>query len=464
MTFYRASRFALTLALCSLPAVAGAQAFGLNEIGSCAVGRGFATTSAPCDDPSSVFWNPSILPKERGLSALAGAAVIAIKGDFTRDTTFQRWDADVPTAIVPHLFLNYRANTRLALGLGAYVPYGLTSQWTDDFPGRFSAKKASLMTIYVQPNIAFQINDKWSVGAGPVIGHSTVELIQGADLSLLATSATPGAPTFGALGIARRTEFARATLKGSAMAYGVNAGVHGRLSQNWEIGARFLSQMYFKYDDADATFEQRPTGLTLAANNPLNAPPGTPLDAVLASQFTTGALVAQKVKTQIMHPAQAQIGFGYSGFENTIISADYAWTGWKSFKTLPVQFQGAAKANSRELLENYNNTSSIRVGAEYRLNGGHALRAGFAAAAAAAPDVTVTALLPEQDRSYGTLGGKLVLTRSLSLDAAYAHIFTAGRRGRIDERAQASQTADQLNTGSYTLRANILSLSLKASL
>ena len=464
MKFHRASRFAFTLALCSLPGVARAQAFGLNEIGSCAVGRAFATTSAPCDDPSSLFWNPSILPKDRGLSALAGAAVISVKGDFTRDTTFQRWDADAPTAVVPHFFLNYRAASRLAVGLGAYVPYGLTSQWTDDFPGRFSAKKASLQTIYVQPNIAFQISDDWSIGAVPVIGHSTVELIQGADLSLLATSAAANAPTFGALGIARRTEFARARLKGSAMAYGVNAGVHGRLNQNWEVGARFLSQVYFKYDDADATFEQRPTGLTLAANNPLGAPAGTPVDALLASQFTTGALVAQKVKTRIMHPAQAQAGFGYTGFENTTVSVDYAWTGWKSFKTLPVQFQGAAASSSRDLLENYNNTSSLRVGVEHRLNGGHALRAGIAAAASAAPDVTVTALLPEQDRSYLTLGGKLVLTRSLSLDAAYAHIFTGGRRGRIDERSQASQTADQLNTGSYTLRANILSLSLKASL
>jgi long-chain fatty acid transport protein len=464
MTFHRASRFAFTLALCSLPAVAGAQAFGLNEIGSCALARGFATTSAPCDDPSSLYWNPGVLPKERGLSALAGAAVIAIQGDFTRDTTFQRWDSDIPSAVVPHFFLDYRANNRVAVGLGVYVPYGLTSQWTDDFPGRFSAKKASLRTIYVQPNIAFQINDNWSIGAGPVIGHSTVELIQGADLSLLPTSPTANAPTFGALGIARRTEFARATLKGSAMAYGVNAGLHGRLTPTWEIGARFLSQVYFNYDDADATFEQVPTGLTLAANNPLGAPAGTPLDAVLASQFTTGALVAQKVKTRIMHPAQAQLGFGYSGIENTTLSFDYAWTGWKSFQTLPVEFQGAASTSSRQLLENYNNTSSIRVGAEYRLNGGHALRAGFSAAASAAPDVTVTPLLPEQDRSYATLGGKIVLTRSLSLDAAYSHIFTPGRRGRIDERTQVSQTADQLNTGSYTLRANIFALSLKASL
>jgi hypothetical protein len=43
-------------------------------------------------------------------------------------------------------------------------------------------------------------------------------------------------------------------------------------------------------------------------------------------------------------------------------------------------------------------------------------------------------------------------------------IFTPGRRGRLDERATLSQTAEQLNVGAYTLRANIFSLSLKASL
>jgi long-chain fatty acid transport protein len=262
-----------------------------------------------------------------------------------------------------------------------------------------------------------------------------------------------------------RTEFARAKLKGSAMSYGVNAGIHGRLSPSWEVGARFLSQMLFDYDDADATFEQRPTGLTLAANNPFGAPPGASVDALLTSQFTgSGALTAQKVKTRIMHPAQAQIGFGYSGLENTTLSFDYAWTGWKSFKTLPVQFQGPAAASSRELLENYNNTSSFRFGAEHRFTGGSAVRAGFAAAASAAPDVTVTPLLPEMDRSYGTIGGSYPLTRSLSLDGAFAHIFTPGRRGRIDERTSPSQTAEQLNSGAYTLRANIVSLSLRASL
>jgi hypothetical protein len=61
------------------------------------------------------------------------------------------------------------------------------------------------------------------------------------------------------------------------------------------------------------------------------------------------------------------------------------------------------------------------------------------------------------------LGGTLPIGKSFSLDGTYAHIFTPGRRGRIDERTQSSQTADQLNTGAYTLRGNILSLSLKYS-
>lgn len=461
MKFHRVSRFALTIGLLALPAAAHAQAFGLNEIGSCALGRSFANTGAPCDDASSIYWNPGAVPKARGLSVLAGAALIQIGGDFTQDTIFQRWDADVPTAVVPHLFANYRTAGRLTFGLGVYVPYGLTSQWTDDFPGRFSAKKASLQTIYVQPNVAFELSDAWSVGLGPVIGRSSVELIQAIDLSQQRTSAT--GPTFGQLGIPKRTEFARADLEGDAMAYGVHVGIHGRLSPRWEIGARFLSALSFKYDDADVTFEQRPTGLTLAPSNPLGAPGGTPVDALVAGQFTgTGALTAQKVQTKITHPAQVQVGVGYTGFPNTTVALDYAWAGWKAaFKELPIDFQGGAP--DRVLLEDYNNTSSVRFGVEYRLTNGAALRGGLAATASAAPDVTVTPLLPEQDRNYAALGGTFPLTKRVALDGAYMHIFTGGRRGRLDERAP-GQTAEQLNVGSYTLRGNIVSLSIKASL
>jgi long-chain fatty acid transport protein len=460
MIFHRASRYTLALALLALPAVAGAQAFGLNEIGTCALARGFAVTGAPCDDASSIYWNPGAMPSKSGLSILGGAAIIALKGDFTRDTSFRRYDADVPTEVVPHLFLNYRSG-RAAYGIGLYVPYGLTSQWRDDFPGRFSAKKASLQTIYIQPNISYQITDNWSIGGGPVIGHSTVELIQALDLS--AQSPLPGV-TFGQLGIAKYTEFGRANLKGSAMAYGFDVGIHGKVGKDWQTGLRVLSQLSFNYDDADATFTQTLTGIVLPATLNAALPAGTQFDTLLAKQFTTGGpLTAQKVQTKIRHPAQIQVGVGYTGFENTTLSVDYAYVGWKSFNQLPVDFQGGAP--DRVLQEDYNNTSSIRLGAERRYTGGKALRLGFAATASAAPPETVTPLLPEQDRELAMIGGALPLFSGFVLDGTYSHIFTPGSRGRIDERTvgMTSAQALALNSGAYTLSANIFSFSLKYS-
>ena len=470
MTLHRASRYTLTLALLALPAAAGAQAFGLNEIGSCALARGFAATASPCDDASSIYWNPGAMPRARGWTVSGGAAIIKIDGSFVQDTTGREWSGDVPTAAVPHFFVNYRGAGKLAYGLGFYVPYGLTSQWGDDFPGRFAAKKASLQTFYVQPNLSYQITPNWSIGGGPVVGHSSVELVQAIDISDRTASVLPTTPptiiTFGQLGIAKRTEFARATLKGSSTAFGVDLGLHGRLTPVWEMGVRFLSQLSFNYDDADATFEQRPTNLILAAGNPLGVPAGPPLDQLppLVAQFTgTGALTPQKVTTQIRHPAQVQVGFAYSGFPSTTVSAEYSYVGWKSFNQLPVDFQGSAP--DKIIQEDYNNTSGIRLGVEHGLDGGMKLRAGFTATAAAAPDETVTPLLPEQDRALGMLGMGLPFGGRYALDATYAHIFTPGRRGRLDERPAGTtvQQAVALNNGSYSLSANILSLTLKAS-
>ena len=158
-----------------------------------------------------------------------------------------------------------------------------------------------------------------------------------------------------------------------------------------------------------------------------------------------------------------QAGFGYTGFDRTTLSVDYSYVGWKSFNQLPVNFKGLAP--SKVLVEEYNNTSSIRFGAEHRLLNGVALRAGLAGATSAAPDQTVTPLLPEMDRGYGTLGAGIPVMGRLTLDAAYGHVFTSGRRGRIDERPTTANAAQAvaLNSGFFSLNANIVSLSLKAS-
>ena len=475
MHLRRGTRNWMALAIVSFP-IAGlrGQGFGLNELSTCGIGRAYSAVATGCHDPSAIYWNPAAITSLNGWGILLGASAIAVDGKFEQDTTFRTFKGDVPTAIVPHGYLSYHnPNSRVAWGLGVYVPYGLTTQWKDDFPGRFSAKKASLQTIYVQPSAAWQINSRISVGVGPVIAHSHVELIQGIDLSQQTTTIAGQTVPFTALGIATRTEFARATLKGDAWGYGAHVGVQARLSSSWMFGIRYLTPITFNYDDADATFAQVPTNLILggAVPNPAN-PTGPPLIgagaqvdtlSLLRAAFASGGpLTAQKVSTKITHPAQLQLGFAYTGYKNWELEADYAYVGYHEFHELPINFSNAATPD-RTLIEDYNNSSSIRLGAEYRFSNDVHVRGGFAGVTRAAPDATVTPLLPEQDRANYALGVSVPVFGRWIVDGGYVLVTTPGRRGRIDERISRSQSATQLNTGVYSLTANIFALSLEAS-
>ena len=131
-----------------------------------------------------------------------------------------------------------------------------------------------------------------------------------------------------------------------------------------------------------------------------------------------------------------------------------------------MNFQGPASGSSRTLIEDYHNSSSYRFSAEQKFTRYWNLtaRAGFSLTQTPAPDETVTPLLPDMDRRNFAAGLGLPLGGRYSVDVGYLHVDTQGRRGRIIERTSYSQTAAQLNGGFYRLNANILSLSLKASL
>ena len=469
MQFRPGRSLALAVALAA-PAALHAQGFGLNEIGSCAVSRASATTGAPCEDASAIFWNPAAGTRlQKGLSVYGGLASIQVRGDYTPDFSSNGayYRPNIPTAFPPHLFINWKGASRYAAGLGVYVPYGLTSQWRDDFPGRFAAKRASIATIYVQPNLSVDITPGWAIGGGPILAHSKVELEQSLDLS---TQRLPTGGTFANLGVAPGSEFGRAFLEGSAMAYGYHVGIHGKIGSSLQVGARFLSSIKFKDDDADARFVQLATNLVVpdaSTGAAIGVPAGTPYDVFLAAQFRTGgALVGQKVETEITHPGQFEAGLGYTAPTGTLLSFDYGYILWNKFGELPVRFKGPASGNSRSLIEDYHNSSSYRFGLEQKFARywNSSVRAGFSLTETPAPDETVTPLLPDMDRRNFALGLGLPFGGRYALDLGYLHVDTEGRRGRIGERTSYSQTAEQLNTGFYRLNANILSLSLKASL
>ena len=450
------------LAAAALPyPPAGAQGFGLNEVGTCAVSRGFAATGTPCEDASTIFWNPAAAAELPGKSINIGASTIIVKGSFRQDSTGRNYPSNLTPALPPAGFAAMRFG-KASIGLGVYVPYGLTSQWNDDFPGRFSALRAALETVYIQPNFAYQLTDNWSVGGGPVVGHSTVDLTQAIDLSQ--QTAAPNI-TFGQLGIAYETEFARAQVHGTATAVGYNIGVHGKYGP-WSVGARYLSALTFNYDDASAKFSQTATGLTLAQGNPVS-PTGSPvaLDALLSGQFAPGgALVSQGASSRITHPWQLQGGVGYTGFTGTKLSFDVARLGWSKFNTLPITFKGAAASSSRTLYEGYDDSWSYRFGAEHTIRSWTG-RIGYSYSETPAPDQTVTPLLPDMNRRNFSAGLGIPLNNMYHVDIGYLHVNTPGRRGRIVETpiSPPGVTAPLTvapNTGTYALKADVISAAL----
>lgn len=463
----------LLLALFSYtPTTVRAQGFGFYEHSACTMARAGAAVAAPCDDGSAIFFNPAGLPGEPGFTVSGGATLVITTGEFTADRTQEKTNLDTAPLPVPHFFFRYGINSRWAAGVGLYVPYGLGTEWPLDFEGRFVGYDNSLQSIYIQPTAAYQITDRISLGAGLTVVIGSVDLNQRLDLSqqpVPGQTFPDGSPvTFGNLGIPFHTGFADAKLHaGGATGIGGNFGVQVQATEWLHLGARFMLPVTLEYN-GDAEFAQIKTGLILPPQNPIalgsdqipNDQP-LPLDDFLAAQgtFSSGPLVNQDVETKITMPAQFAAGVSLQATERLKILADYQWTNWSSFDVIPLDFENDALDGKR--IEGYEDTHALRLGAEYQLNEAWQVRGGFLTHGAAAPDETVTPLLPEAYRNELTIGLGWRPADLFEINVAYQYISQSDRRGRVREApfGQDEPTVD-LNSGLYSFGGHLIGTTL----
>ena len=412
----------------------------------------------PCDDGSALFYNPAAIVDSDGLTISGGLTVVAAGGDFTDDRTGQETEIQNDPIPVPHLFATYGVNPDLAVGLGVFVPYGLETKWPETWDGAFEGYDNGLEAFYIQPTIAYQLTDRIQVGGGPIIGISNVELNQRLDLSQQAvpSPAVPQGTTFGNLGIPFHTAFADVNLEGTgATAFGGHVGLTVQVTDRLRFGTRYMLPMSFEYD-GEAAFTPVETGLTLPPDNPLTGT-ATPVDAVVAGQFESdGSLADQDVQTEIEVPAQFVAGLAFDATDRLTLLADYQWSGWSSFDEIVLEFDRIGES-VRE--ENYQNTSAFRFGAEYVVSEAFTVRTGYLFNQTAAPDETVTPLLPENDRNHVTVGVGWQPTQTFEINLAYQYLNQNDRRGRTRELRE-GETAADVNSGLYSFGANLFGATL----
>jgi len=447
------------------PETTRAQGFSVYEQGTCTMAQAGAAVANACDDGSAIFFSPAGLLETDGLTISAGATMIAAQGSFSSDYTRAETDLQNDPILVPHLYGTYRLSPDWALGLGVYVPYGLETQWPTNWDGAFEGYDNGVQSIYIQPTAAYQVTDRIRVGGGPILGISSVELNQRVDASSQAvpSDGVPEGTTFGDLGIPFHTAFADTRLEASGTTgFGGHIGVTVNATEWLDFGARYLSEVKFEYE-GDATFEQVATGLQLPAGNPITGQP-TPLDLVLEPAFVNGPLVSQSLETELTMPAQVVAGVSVQATDHLLLQADYQWTGWSSFDTIELIFENESLNQTRR--EAYQNTSAVRIGGSYEATDALTVRAGYLFNQAAAPDRTVTPLLPEADRNHLTAGLSWQIVPSTSLNVAYQYLGQNDRRGRVrgtrpDEN---NPTAEELNSGLYSFRAHLVGTTVTITL
>lgn len=463
------------LASAALSAVpAHAQGSSVMTHSSCATAMGAAGVANPCRDGSAVLFNPAALALQPSVIGI-GATAITTSGGFTADFTGERFDRDSETRPVPFGFASYRVNEALALGVGAFAPYGLGIRWgegdeIDDFPGRFAAFDTELRNIYIQPTVAVALAPWISVGAGLDFVIADINIQQRVDLSRTNTpSPNPltGLPlSFGELGVPAGTDFANAELDGSGTAVTFHAGLKVRLAKNLDFGFRYLAPAEIDYE-GDATFTQIPTGLVIPPSRPASPLNPTanplPLDIVLAQQFADGAPLAtgQTLATTLTLPRQAVVGFAFRPVPMLQLLADYQFTGWESFRSAQIEFEN--QTTPTPLILDYQNTDTYRAGAELAPTDALRLRAGFIYNTAAERSASVSPLLPEAERNYYSAGIGYQLRNGLGIDVGYQYIDQSDRRGRIVGRSSFAQTAAQLNTGVFDADASLFNVTLHYS-
>jgi long-chain fatty acid transport protein len=447
----RVGRFALWLLL--VPAGAAAQGFGVYEHGTCTMGRAGVAAANPCNDGSAIFFNPGGLARITGTRVSLGSTLILPSGGFTDDLTATTVDAPSQHYIVPAIYAARAFSDKVAAGIGVFAPYGLGTKWPTDpsFPGRFLGYDTHLKSIYVQPTVGYKLLDKLHVGVGVSYIHADVTLKQRVDFSqqVVPSTALPPGTRFSALGIPAGTDFADAALEATGSGFAVNFGAVWQVTDRLSIGGHWLTRKTIQLDGT-VDFTQIQTGLVLPAGNPI-APGGTPLpiDNLVAPNFLAGGPLSDgAAHTEITLPPQGSLGFAYKVNDAWTVMGDYQLVVWGWFNQLVLDFENAATPDI-VLYEGYRDTHGFRFGTEYRRSDNLTLRGGYLYHTAAAPDITVTPLLPEGARNEFTLGAGIRLANRIHADLAYQYIRQNDRRGRVHE----SQVG---NTGLYTFTAHLL--------
>lgn len=344
--------------------------------------------TAVADDGSAVFYNPAGISQIDGTLVEGGIAFIypEIRYTMTNGAT----EKSTKNAFGPAFFMTHRFADRLSAGLGLYAPYARDAELGDDPANGFASQRSKMLRTDFSAVIAYRASDTFSIGGGLVIGYSQV------DRSL------PAGP---ALRINDKMD---------------GTGLGGIVGLLWKVSDRLKAGVTYR------------TGMSIDHDG----------ERIMAAG---GVATRSNARAKVRYPASLGFGMALTPSENLTLALDADWYGWSSMDQVTTRTDSWPDSITRL---NAKDSWDARIGGEYRLPAGWAVRAGYAYSQGAFPNTHIIPSQPDADGHEIGLGiGKT--SGNWKIDLAYHYAVT---------REQNASANINGYDGKYNIRQHLLGL------
>lgn len=419
-----------------------AGGFALLEQSSEGQGTAFAGATAGYEDGSAVFFNPAAMRKTRKDLVALGGTFISPNAEFRNQGSHMNPAlGSIPTsgdngpnggelALVPDFYTVLPLDSGFTAGLGVNSPFGLSTQYSNTWVGRYSAIKTDLRTVTISPALSYNITDELSIGAAVNVLYAGAELTNAIDFGTIGVG-TLGFPTASALGLLPQQADGLARVKGNDWGVGATAGVSYSFCEGSSLGIAYRSNISTNLrGDADFIVPDNARILT-----------------------STGLFTDSDASAKMNLPESIAAGGIWKINDTWSVMGDVQWTRWSRFSELRVHFD--SNQPDSVVNENWDNVWRWSIGAAYKPIDALTLRAGFTIDEEPISDkYHRTPRIPGNDRYWMAFGASYNFLEQLRLDISYAHLFVPDAKTDV-----VSATGDEL-IGEWDLSIDMYSAQL----
>lgn len=381
-----------------------AEGYQINTLSAKQLGMGHTGTALKLGSESMIF-NPAALGFSNRTLDLSGS-VTGIKAIATADYNGGKYQTKNGISTPMAINASFRIYDNFQAGISFYTPYGSAIDWTKDWPGAELNQKVNLKVFTVQPTFAWRITPKLSVGAGLMISWGNVNLDKAlvSGRSFDALMGTMGVPSN--LG---ESAAASVNLKGTSdVALGANVGIMYDINSKWTVGADFRTRMQMKVPAGVAQVDYA----TETARKVLEQKVGLINEANFSAAMPC--------------PYVLNVGASFKPDERLTLAADVQLTGWKTYRTLNIEFPDNIKDFSQHITKDYRNAMAYKIGAQYALTDRFDLRAGLMIDTTPVNKNYYNPETPGMTKIEPTVGFSFRPIERLSIDFSFMYIAGTG--------------------------------------